>query len=87
VQSGTLAHSDHGDGHDVDDALRKIEPNMRFDEAGLLSAFDANRNLIYAAGQGSPGRTTGASLSEVLFSEVSKAANPDAGQASQVPRA
>jgi hypothetical protein len=31
----------------TDDALRRIEPNMRFDEAGLLSVFDLNRNLIY----------------------------------------
>ena len=33
----------------VDDgALKRIQPDMRFDEAGLLSAFDLNRNLIYA---------------------------------------
>jgi len=30
------------------DALKTIEPNMPFDEAGLLSAFDSNRKLIYA---------------------------------------
>jgi hypothetical protein len=31
----------------TDDALRRIAPDMRFDEYGLLSAFDLNRNLIY----------------------------------------
>jgi hypothetical protein len=30
------------------DALRRIKPDMRFDEDGLLSAFDSNRTLIYA---------------------------------------
>jgi uncharacterized protein DUF1488 len=29
-------------------ALQRIQPDMRFDEAGLLSAFDLNRDLIYA---------------------------------------
>jgi Protein of unknown function (DUF1488) len=33
----------------TEDALKRIQPSMQFDEAGLLSAFDANRNLIYAA--------------------------------------
>jgi hypothetical protein len=33
----------------TEDALKRLQPNMRLDEAGLLSAFDANRNLIYAA--------------------------------------
>jgi len=33
----------------TEDALKRVQPDMRFDEAGLLSAFDANRNLIYAA--------------------------------------
>jgi len=33
----------------TDDALKQIKPDMRSDEAGLLSAFDLNRNLIYAA--------------------------------------
>jgi hypothetical protein len=33
----------------TEDALKRIRPDMRFDEAGLLSAFDANRDLIYAA--------------------------------------
>lgn len=30
-----------------DDALKGINPDMQFDEAGFLSAFDSNRNLIY----------------------------------------
>ena len=33
----------------TEDALKRVQPGMRFDEAGLLSAFDANRDLIYAA--------------------------------------
>ena len=33
------------------DALKRIKPDMRFDEVGLLSAFDLNRNLIYALPQ------------------------------------
>ena len=33
----------------TEDALKRVQPSMRFDEAGLLSAFDANRSLIYAA--------------------------------------
>jgi hypothetical protein len=33
----------------TDDALRRITPNkQQFDESGILSAFDLNRNLIYA---------------------------------------
>ena len=32
----------------TDAALRRITPNTRFDEDGVLSAFDLNRNLIYA---------------------------------------
>jgi hypothetical protein len=32
----------------TEDALKRIQPGMRFDEAGLLGAFDANRDLIYA---------------------------------------
>ena len=31
-----------------EDALKRVQPGMQSDEAGLLSAFDANRNLIYA---------------------------------------
>ncbi len=30
------------------DALKRIKPDVRFDEVGLLSAFDLNRSLIYA---------------------------------------
>lgn len=33
----------------TEDALKSIQPDMRYDEAGLLRAFDANRALIYAA--------------------------------------
>jgi hypothetical protein len=29
-------------------ALRQIQPDMRFDESGLLKAFDLNRERIYA---------------------------------------
>ncbi|HUO00524.1 MAG TPA: DUF1488 domain-containing protein [Bradyrhizobium sp.] len=32
----------------TDDALRRISPGMRHDGDGLLSAFDLNRELIYA---------------------------------------
>ncbi len=32
----------------TDDALRRITPDMRLDEDGFLSAFDLNRDLIYA---------------------------------------
>jgi hypothetical protein len=31
-----------------EDALKQIQPDMRYDEVGLLSAFDLNRDLIYA---------------------------------------
>jgi hypothetical protein len=31
------------------DALKRIQPDARFDADGLLDAFDANRDLIYAA--------------------------------------
>ena len=31
------------------DALRRIEPGMSSDEAGLLGAFDRHRERIYAA--------------------------------------
>ena len=30
-------------------ALKRIHPHMRLDEAGLLTAFDLNRDLIYTA--------------------------------------
>jgi hypothetical protein len=33
----------------TEDALKRVQPGMRFDEAGLLSAFDANRDSIYVA--------------------------------------
>jgi Protein of unknown function (DUF1488) len=32
-----------------EDALKRIQPDMRFDQAGALQAFDVNRELIYAA--------------------------------------
>jgi Protein of unknown function (DUF1488) len=32
----------------TEDALRKLTPNMKLDEDGILSAFDLNRKLIYA---------------------------------------
>jgi hypothetical protein len=30
------------------EALKRVQPDMRFDESGLLGAFDANRDLICA---------------------------------------
>jgi len=30
------------------DALKRIKPDLRSDEAGLLGVFDSNRDLIYA---------------------------------------
>jgi hypothetical protein len=30
----------------TEDALKRVQPDMRPDEAGLLRAFDANRDLI-----------------------------------------
>jgi hypothetical protein len=32
----------------TEDALKRMQPKAQFDEAGLLSVFDANRDLIYA---------------------------------------
>jgi Protein of unknown function (DUF1488) len=32
-----------------ENSLMKIQPDMQFDEDGFLSAFDRNRELIYAA--------------------------------------
>ncbi len=32
----------------TEEALRRIQPNMHLDEAGLLRAFDLNRDRIYA---------------------------------------
>jgi hypothetical protein len=31
-----------------EDALKRIQPDMRLDEAGLVGAFDLNRQRIYA---------------------------------------
>jgi hypothetical protein len=33
----------------TEDALKRIAPDMRLDESGLLGAFDTNRDLIHAA--------------------------------------
>lgn len=33
----------------TEDALKRVRPSIASDEAGFLSAFDANRELIYAA--------------------------------------
>ena len=32
----------------TEEALKRIQPAMRIDEAGLLRVFDSNRELIYA---------------------------------------
>jgi hypothetical protein len=32
----------------TEDALRRVQPHMRLDEAGLLRAFDSNRDQICA---------------------------------------
>ena len=32
----------------TEDALSRVQPGLRLDEAGLLGAFDANRDLICA---------------------------------------
>jgi hypothetical protein len=32
----------------TEEALRRVQPGLRPDEAALLGAFDANRDLIYA---------------------------------------
>jgi hypothetical protein len=32
----------------TEDALKQVQPDMQFDEAGLLRAFDRNREFIYA---------------------------------------
>jgi hypothetical protein len=39
-----------------EDALRRIQPDMRRDESAFLDAFDSNRNLIYAAATKAYGR-------------------------------
>ncbi|MGO9459194.1 MAG: DUF1488 domain-containing protein [Rhodomicrobium sp.] len=33
----------------TEEALKRVRPATRVDESGLLGAFDANRDLIYAA--------------------------------------
>jgi hypothetical protein len=33
----------------TEDALKRVQPDVRLDEAGLLRAYDTNRDLIYAA--------------------------------------
>ena len=33
----------------TEDALKRIQPDMRLDEDGLLRAFDSHRDLIYTA--------------------------------------
>jgi len=33
----------------TEDALRQLQPDKELDEPGALTAFDANRDLIYAA--------------------------------------
>ena len=32
----------------TEDALKRVQPDMRLDEDGLLDAFDSNRDLIHA---------------------------------------
>jgi len=32
----------------TEEALKRVQPNMQLDEAGLLRAFDLNRDTIYA---------------------------------------
>ena len=34
----------------TEEALRRIQPDVQLDEAELLGAFDAKRDLIYATG-------------------------------------
>jgi hypothetical protein len=34
----------------TEEALRRVQPDVRPDETGMLSAFDANRDLIQAIG-------------------------------------
>jgi len=33
----------------TEEALKRVQPDMRLDEVGCLRAFDANRDLIHAA--------------------------------------
>jgi hypothetical protein len=37
-------------------ALKRVQPDMRQDETGMLSAFDSNRDRIYAAAAKAYGR-------------------------------
>jgi len=40
------------------DALQRVQPGMRLDEEGLLSAFDRHRHLIHVSrNEGLPART------------------------------
>jgi hypothetical protein len=39
-----------------EDALKRIQPDMRVDEAGLLGVFDSHRAQIYAAATKAFGR-------------------------------
>jgi hypothetical protein len=32
----------------TEDALKRLHPDMRLDEAGMLAVFESNRQLIYA---------------------------------------
>ena len=32
----------------TEDALRRVQPDMQFDEVGVLRAFNSNRSLIHA---------------------------------------
>jgi hypothetical protein len=51
----------------TDDALRRITPNMQqFDETGILSAFDLNRNLIHAIAAFRQGKCRTTKLSQKL---------------------
>jgi hypothetical protein len=51
----------------TEDALRKLTPNMKFDEDRILSAFDLNRNLIYATAARVYGRARNMSCKQPTF--------------------
>jgi hypothetical protein len=40
----------------TEDSLKRLQPGLRFNEAGLLAAFDLNRDLIQAAAAKAYGR-------------------------------
>ena len=40
----------------TEEALKHVKPDMRFDEAGLLEAFDSHRERIYAVAAKAYGR-------------------------------